>query len=70
MAYKTYKVRDIISHRSYSVRKCDIAYMEKEDIGTALVLKYPVRRGDCEFNRHAVVVTDRTLVRMGLAKRG
>lgn len=69
MAYKTYKVRDIVSHRSYPVRKCDIAYMEADDYGTALVLKHPVRKGNCEFNRNAVIVTDRTLDRMGIAKR-
>lgn len=69
MAYKTYKVRDIVSHRSYPVRKCDIAYMEATDNGTALVLKHPVRKGNCEFNRNAVIVTDRTLDRMGIAKR-
>lgn len=69
MAYKTYKVRDIVSHRSYPVRKCDIAYTEAAYCGTALVLKHPVRRGNCVFDRNAVIVTDRTLDRMGIVKR-
>ncbi len=70
MAYKTYYIRDIISHRSYPVRKCDIdhtvAWSNRE---TALVLKHPVRKGNCEFNRNAVIVTNRTLDRMGIVKR-
>lgn len=69
MSYKTYTVRDIVSHRAYPVRKCDIAYMEDFDGDTALVLKHPVRRGACKFNRNSVVVTDRTLDRMGIVKR-
>ena len=76
MAYKTYKVRDIVSHRSYPVRKCDIAYTEAMLVGTApavlataLVLKHPVRKGNCKFNRNSVIVTDRTFDRMGIAKR-
>lgn len=76
MAYKTYKVRDIVSHRSYPIRKCDIAYTEAMLVGTApavlataLVLKHPVRKGKCEFDRNSVVVTERTLYRMGIFKR-
>ena len=75
MSYKTYTVRDIVSHRSYPVRKCDIAYTKAMLVGTApavlvtaLVLKYPVRRGKCEFDRNSVVVTERTLDRMGIFK--
>lgn len=69
MSYKTYKVRDIVSHRSYPVRKCDIAYMEATNNGMALVLKFPVRRGKITFNRNSVIVTERTLDNMGIVKR-
>ena len=67
MAYKTYKVRDIVSHRSYPVRKCDIARMQFTFAGTALILKKPIRKiGRTNW----LAVSDRTLDRLGLAIRG
>ena len=67
MSYKTYKVRDIVSHRVYPIRKCDIARMQFTFVGTALILKKPVRKSG---RTNWLIVSDRTLDRLGLAIRG
>ena len=66
MSYKTYTVRDIRSHRSYPVRKNQIARTQFGFMGTLLILKKSLnKRG-----RNYLLVSDRTLYLLGLAIRG
>lgn len=67
MAYKTYPVRDIKSHRSYLVCKDDVARMQFTLFsGSLLILKKSInKRG-----RNYLNVSDRTLDLLGLAIRG
>ena len=66
MNYKTYPVRDTVSHRSYLVCKDDVARMQFAFTGAILVLKKPIdKRGT-----NSIIVSDRTLDLLGLAIRG
>lgn len=81
MAYKTYKVRDMISHRSYPVRKCDIRSMEApidlfgeekphvKSRGCLVILKHPIKRSKYKVNACSIVLCAKTIQKMGLWSR-
>ena len=67
MDYKTYPVTDIKSHRSYLVRKDDVASMQFTLFtGALLILKKSLNK----HVRNYLFVSDQTLDLLGLAIRG
>ena len=81
MAYKTYKVRDMISHRTYAVRRDQIRHMEapidlfgeeKPHIkkrGCLVILKHPIKRSKYKVNACSIVLCAKTIQKMGLWSR-
>lgn len=79
MAYKTYKVRDMISHRTYGVRRDQIRQMEApldfdgkekwfvKEAGCEITLNHPVKNvGNRHRQSSRIRICAKTLKQMGL----
>lgn len=81
MPYKTYRVRDMRSHRTYSIRRCDIQSMEApidlfgeekphvKKRGCFVILKHPIKRSKYKVNARSIILCAKTIQKMGLWSR-